>query len=36
MTKRDLLARSTGFELSEWMVLYRVEEEERQAAKQAD
>jgi hypothetical protein len=35
MTKRDLLARTTGYELSEWAALYRVEAEERAAAEAA-
>lgn len=32
MTKRELLARTSGYELSEWMALYRIEGEERRAA----
>lgn len=35
MTKRELLARTTGYELSEWMTLYRIEGEERTAAEAA-
>jgi len=36
MTAAELLARISSRELSEWMVLYRVEADERKAAEAAE
>ncbi|CAG6392779.1 hypothetical protein [Actinacidiphila cocklensis] len=34
MTRAEMLARISSAELTEWMALYRIEDEERQAAEQ--
>lgn len=34
MTRAEMLARISSTELTEWMALYRIEEEERAAAEQ--
>jgi hypothetical protein len=35
MTRAEMLARITSAELSEWMALYRIEHEERQAEEES-